>query len=110
MAEYVDLVLCKYSEDSVMREVFQAPAWSCGLEPGRQVMVDTKLGKRLAIVIYSMTTSKNSDAYNMIMKLVGTDKPFRKVLSRVTYDEFTYPKEEEDGTESCDKVQTEDVE
>lgn len=104
MAEYVDLVLCKYSEDSATYRMFQAPAWSLGLEPGNEVVVDTRLGKRHAIVIYSMTTSKDSDAYNMIMKLVGTDKPFRKVLSRVAYDDFTYSEEEEDGTESCDKV------
>ena len=93
MSKYFDFVLCKH-ENSDRTYLFHAPAWSY-LSKGDLVVVDTKKGEQMAMVISSITLGDDeTDKIDFIMNATGADADVKKVLRKVVYREFEYKEDE----------------
>ena len=94
MDKYIDLVICKMSDNVIHPSVFRAPAWS-HLDEGEKVIVETDKGETEATVVRSYTIEKNSAEMDFIMVASGTTLPLKKVLKKVKYLDFEYKEDEE---------------
>lgn len=95
MTKYIDLVLCKHP--SLDRLVpFKAPAFT-SLKEGDHVKVEGGiLGHTDVEVVRSLTIDENSEQMEFILTALDLATPVRKVLSKLTFEDFEWEEEKED--------------
>ena len=91
--EFFDFVLCKH-ENSDKAYLFRAPAFT-HLTKGDLVVVETKKGEQMAMVVSSITLSNDdADEIDFIMNATGADSDVKKVLRKVVYKDFKYKEDD----------------
>lgn len=94
--DYIDLVAVRVVHGEHKTILCEAPSWS-NLHPGDSVTV--RLGGRRprAIVVDTITTNHDHDEYRFNIKVSGSKEPLPRIDSKVRYELFSYPDEEEKG-------------
>ena len=74
--------------------MFRAPAFT-HLTKGDLVVVETKKGEQMAMVVSSITLSNDdADEIDFIMNATGADSDVKKVLRKVVYKDFEYKEDD----------------
>ena len=96
---YVDLVLCKHSNDGRFY-LFQAPRFT-HLHKGSLVIVDTVHGEKEAEVVNSISCEPDTEEFNFIVDMCKATLPLKRVLKEIAYRELDYS----DYSESAEIVE-----
>lgn len=110
MKDYIDLVACKH-EGSNKVYLFRAPGF-LRLEPGTDVIVETKNGDKTATVISSMTVEndENDSEVKFAVSTLNATWPLTKVKSKVRVVDIIYDDEDDVVEETNESIETESEE
>ena len=93
----MDIAICVLDEDKTKKPyIFQAPDYE--ISDGDNVVVETSRGQKYAKVIHRlMHVSGDSREVKALRLVTGINEPFKRVLSKITFNELEY---EDEGQES----------
>ena len=93
----MDIAICVLDEDKTKKPyIFQAPDYE--ISAGDSVVVETSRGQKYAKIIHRlMHVSEDSREVKALRLVTGINEPFKRVLSKITFNELEY---EDEGQES----------
>lgn len=93
--KYFDFVLCETKKGN--RVLFRAPAFE-HLKRGDEVVVETPLGGKRAVVIASYTTATDdTDLIEFILEATDSQGEVKRIIAKTVYKNMKYTEAEKNG-------------